>query len=138
MNLFSLSNSVQFNSWGNTNNIENYQQESGYHTWTFEWEATLCWDAFADFSWNVGDIVDPVTKATTYLKNNPVLEAYATVDGSFTFFFSEDWWVTVSGYVDPARASILDASYWTPVHNYPTWWTKGDSEPKGRCMGLKS
>ena len=60
-NLFSLSNSVVMNSWNNPNNIVNHQSDYGTHTWTNTWEATLDWDLFADFDWNLGEIVDPVT-----------------------------------------------------------------------------
>ena len=60
-----------------------------------------------------------MTKRTRYVKVNPIIEAYGTIDGAFTFFFNEDWWVKVSAYADPARASILDGAYWTPINNYP-------------------
>jgi len=72
------------------------------------------------------------------MKLNPIVEAYATVDGTFTWFFNEDWWFKISGYVDPARTSILDGAYWLPVNNYPTWWVKNEGDQVGRCFGLKS
>jgi len=139
-NLFSLNNSIVMTAWDtNPNDIDNNPTATGEHSWTNTWSAELKWDLVGDFSWNISDIIDPLTGYTTFIKNNPAIETYGTVEGAFTWYFNEDFWFKVSGYVDPARAKILDASYWMRVQNYPTWWVKSDEESAGgACMGLKS
>jgi hypothetical protein len=137
INLFSLNNQAFYT---NKPNIENQQSESGSFTFNNWWIAEGNWDLIFNFDWNISDIIDPLTDLTRFLAVNPVFEAYGTIDGSFTFHFDENWWVKVSGYVDPARSEVLSASLWYPVANYPTWWAPRDPKPrrKGVCFGAKS
>ncbi len=115
-NLFSLNNSIaMYSSNTNPNNIDNNPTSNGEFNWTNTWSAELKWDLIGDFSWNISDIIDPLTGNTTFLSNNPVVEAYGTVEGAFTWYFNEDFWVKFSAYVDPARANILEANYWMRV-----------------------
>jgi len=115
-------------------------EESGTVYFYNYWIATSSWDIIVNFDWNVSDVLDPLTGATRYLALNPVFEGYGTVEGSFAFHFNEDWWVKITGYVDPGRADFLNSKFWYPVKNWPNWWESQEEEESetkssGVCMG---
>jgi hypothetical protein len=90
--------------------------------WYNSWTAAFKWEIFSYFSWNVSDIFDPITKETTHLRLNPFVGAYGYLDGAFTWAFSDNWWVSVSAYIQPFTAHVIDFDFWRVV-NYPEWWT---------------
>ena len=121
MNLFSLSNQVMYS---NLDKISNSGNDSGSVYFSNYWIATSHWDFIVDFEWNFSDVIDPLTGNTRYIAVNPIFEGYGSVEGAFEFHFNENWWIKLSGYINPARAEVLNTSFWYPINNYPTWWAR--------------
>lgn len=69
---------------------------------------------------------------------NPILDAYAFVEGAFEWDISTNFGIQIEGYLQPFTSHVLDVDVWKSV-NYPTWWTNANNESNvGDCYGIKT
>lgn len=81
--------------------MENSGYDITHLEWANNWDGYLKWELLSQFEWNVSDVVDPLTKETTHLRINPYIDAYGYLYGTFKWSFNDDWFIMISGYVQP-------------------------------------
>ena len=139
VSLWSLSNSIDFSSAGyGINGVENQTDDNGEFSWTWDWEASLWWEVKSTASWNISDVVNPLTDETTHMRLNPILDSYAFVEGFFKWMPTTDLAIKIDAYVQPITTELLNLELWKSV-NYPDFWTSFNNEEEvGDCIGLMS